>query len=46
MFVTPFLVSYVGPKWKGHAGDNCKRTLNIESERDWTVCLGAMLGDR
>ena len=30
--------------WKGLAGDNCKRTLNIEFEQDWSVGLGATLG--
>ena len=27
------------------AGDNCKRTLNMEFEQDWSVGLGATLGD-
>ena len=35
----------VGQKWKGLAGDNCKITLNIEFEQDWSVGLGATLGD-
>ena len=35
----------VGKKWKGLAGDNCKTTLNIEFEQDWSVGLGATLGD-
>ena len=32
-------------KTKKVAGDICKRTLDIECERDWSVSLGAMLGD-
>ena len=28
------------------AGDNCKNTLNIELEQDWSVGLDATLGDR
>ena len=31
-------------KWKGLAGDNCKGTVNIEFEQDWSVGLGATLG--
>ena len=27
------------------AGDNCKTTLNIEFEQDWSVGLGAKLRD-
>ena len=38
------LILRVGRKWKGLAGDNCKRTLNIEFEQDWSVGLGATLG--
>ena len=34
----------VGRKWKGLAGDNSKRALNIEFEQDWSVDLGATLG--
>ena len=36
----------VGRKWKGRARDNCKRSLNIEYEQDWSVGLGVTLGDR
>ena len=32
-------------KTKKWAKDICKRTLDIECERDWPVGLGAMLGD-
>ena len=32
-------------KRRKRAGDICKRTLDIESERDWSVDLGATLGD-
>ena len=39
------LILRVGRKWKGLAGDNCKTTLNIEFEQDWSVGLGATLGD-
>ena len=39
------LILRVGEKWKGLAGDNYKTTLNIEFEQDWSVGLGAMLGD-
>ena len=28
------------------AGDNCKSTLNIEFEQDWSFTLDATLGDR
>ena len=35
----------VDQKWKGLAGGNCKTTLNIEFEQDWSVGLGATLGD-
>ena len=38
------LILRLGRKWKGLAGDNCKRTLNIEFQQDWTVGLGANLG--
>ena len=31
---------------KGRPADNCKTTLNIEFEQDWSFTLGAMLGDR
>ena len=30
---------------KGWAGDNSKSALNIEFEEDWSIGLGAMLGD-
>ena len=39
------LILRVGRKWKGWAGDNCKCALNIEFEQDWSVGLGATLGD-
>ena len=39
------LILAVGQKWKGLAGDNCKSALNIEFEQDWSVGLGATLGD-
>ena len=38
------LILRLGWKWKGLAGDNCKRTLNIEFEQDWSVGSGATLG--
>ena len=38
------LILRLGRKWKGLAGDNYKRTLNIEFEQDWSVGLGATLG--
>ena len=38
------LILRLGRKWKGLAGDNCKKTLNIEFGQDWSVGLGAMLG--
>ena len=38
------LILRVGRKWKGLAGDNCKKTLNIEFEQDLSVGLGATLG--
>ena len=38
------LISRLGCKWKGLAEDNCKRTLNIEFEQDWSVGLGSTLG--
>ena len=34
------LLLKVGGKWKGLAGDNCKRTQNIEFEGDQSVGLG------
>ena len=40
------LILRVGRKWKVWAGDSCKSTLNIEFEQDWSVGLGAALGDR
>ena len=40
----PFILR-VGQKWKGLVGDNCKTTLNIEFEQDWSVGLGVTLGD-
>ena len=39
------LTLWVGQKWKGLARDNCKRTLYIKFEQDWSVGLGATLGD-
>ena len=39
------LILRVGQNWKGLAGDNCKTTLNIEFELDWSDGLGATLGD-
>ena len=33
-------------KTRKQAGDICKGTLDLEYERDWSVSLGAMLGDR
>ena len=39
------LILRVGQKWKGLAGDNFKTILNIEFEQDWSVGLGATLGD-
>ena len=30
---------------KKTAGDNCKGTVHIECERDWSVGLGATSGD-
>ena len=39
------LILRLGRKWKGLAGDNCKKTLNIEFEQDWAVALSATLGD-
>ena len=38
------LILRLGRKCKGLAGDNYKRTLNIEFEQDWLVSLGATLG--
>ena len=32
-------------KMKNLNGDICKGTLDIKFERDWSVGLGAMLGD-
>ena len=32
-------------KTKKWAKDICRRTLDVECERDWPVGLGAMLGD-
>ena len=40
------LILRVGGKWKECAGDNSKSDLNIEFEQDWSVGLGAMLGER
>ena len=40
------LILRVGQKLKGQAGDNCKSTLNIEFEQDWSFTLDATLGDR
>ena len=39
------LILRVGQKLKGLAGDNCKTTINIEFEQDWSVGLDATLGD-
>ena len=39
------LILRVGQQWKGLAEDNCKTILNIEFEQNWSVGLGAMLGD-
>ena len=39
------LILRVGRNRKNRAGDICKRTLYIECERDWSVGLGATLGD-
>ena len=35
----------VDRKRKKRAGDICKGTLDIEFERDWSVSLGATLGE-
>ena len=32
-------------KTKKRAGDICKGTADVEFEEDWSVGLGAMLGD-
>ena len=40
------LILNAGRKWKGWAGDNSKSPLNIKYEQDWSVGLGATLGDR
>ena len=39
------LILRVSRKWKGRAGDNYKSNLNIEFDQDWSVGLGATLGD-
>ena len=39
------LLLRIDRKWIGRVGYNCKRTLNIEFEQDWSVGLGATLGD-
>ena len=39
------LILRVNRKWKTQAGDNCEGTLDVECERDWSVGLGATLGD-
>ena len=39
------LLLRVGRKRKERAEDNCKRALNIEFEQDWSVGIGAKLGD-
>ena len=44
--VSLILILRVGQKWKSWAGDNCESALNIEFEQDWSVGLGATLGDR
>ena len=36
----------VSRKLKGRAVDNCKSALNIEFEQDWSIGIGATLGDR
>ena len=33
------------PKTRKQAGDICKRTSDTEFEQDWSVGLGATLGD-
>ena len=39
------LILIVGWKGKKQAGDICKGTPDIEFEQDWSVGLGATLGD-
>ena len=39
------LIFRIDLKRKKQAGDICKGTLDIECERDWSVSLGAMLGN-
>ena len=39
------LILRVGQKWKGRAGDNYKRILNMEFEHDSSFTLDATLGD-
>ena len=39
------LILGVDRKLKKRARDICKGTLDIECERDWSVSLGATLGD-
>ena len=39
------LILRVDRKQKTRAGNICKGTLDIELERDWSVGLGATLGD-
>ena len=39
------LILRVDRKRKTLAGDICKGTLDIEFERDWSVSLGATLGE-
>ena len=39
------LILRVGQKWKRLAVDNCKTIQNIEFEQNWSVGLGATLGD-
>ena len=39
------LILRVDRKRKKQAGDNCEGALDIDCERDWSVGLGATLGD-
>ena len=45
-FLSVHLILTLGRKWKGRAGDNYKSILNNEFEQDWSLTLGATLGDR
>ena len=40
------LILRVGRKWNGWDGDICESALNFEFEQDWSVGLGATLGDK